>query len=314
MRRRGEVVRTFRHESLLHRGDEGFLAATLPHLGAAIAAGRPALVAVSAPRIAMLRECLGADGERVRFVDMSELGANPARIIPAWREFLDAHGGQAVLGVSEPVWQGRGAEELRECRLHESLLNRAFGRGPGWHLLCPYDLDALDPDTVALARCTHPHVDEDGVRSRSDRYDPRLATLQLMLSPPAADARAFAFTVDELADVRAVVAGAAGTFGLSRERTQDLVLAASELATNSITHGGGAGTLRLWRDGGELVCQLSDRGRLADPLVGRLRPNERQLTGRGLWIVNQLCDLVQLHSGPDGTTVRVRMRVRHATA
>ena len=61
---------------------------------------------------------------------MAVLGHNPARIIPAWRDFADAHAGP-IRGIGEPIWPGRGADELVECQLHESLLNVAFdGRLP----------------------------------------------------------------------------------------------------------------------------------------------------------------------------------------
>ena len=48
-------------------------------------------------------------------------------------------------------------------------------------------------------------------------------------------------------------------------------------------------------------------GRLEDPLVGRARPTPTQDHGRGLWLVHQLCDLVQLRSGEAGTVARVSM-------
>ena len=31
--------------------------------------------------------------------------------------------------------------------------------------------------------------------------------------------------------------------------------------------------------------------------------------GRGVWIANQLCDLVQVRSGEDGSVVRLHLRV-----
>ena len=38
-----------------------------------------------------------------------------------------------------------------------------------------------------------------------------------------------------------------------------------------------------------------------------VRPRVEQPSGRGLWLVNQLCDLVSVRSAADGTTVRVRV-------
>ena len=36
------------------------------------------------------------------------------------------------------------------------------------------------------------------------------------------------------------------------------------------------------------------------------------LGGQGLWVVNQVCDLVELRSGRTGTTVRLQMRLHPA--
>jgi anti-sigma regulatory factor (Ser/Thr protein kinase) len=72
-------------------------------------------------------------------------------------------------------------------------------------------------------------------------------------------------------------------------------------------HGGGTGTLRLWRENGSLLAEVEDRGRIDRPLVGRLRPGIAQEGGRGLWLANQLCDLVQIRSGDAGTVVRLHV-------
>ena len=80
----------FRHEALLYAGEDGFVEATVPWIRDAVAEEEPILVVVGAAKIARLRSELGADAERVAFADMAEVGVNPARIIPAWREFVDA--------------------------------------------------------------------------------------------------------------------------------------------------------------------------------------------------------------------------------
>jgi hypothetical protein len=38
-------------------------------------------------------------------------------------------------------------------------------------------------------------------------------------------------------------------------------------------------------------------------------PADGQPYGRGLWIANQLCDLVQIRSSAAGTVVRMQMRL-----
>ena len=45
------------------------------------------------------------------------------------------------------------------------------------------------------------------------------------------------------------------------------------------------------------MCEVRD--------AGRERPAIDRDGGRGLWMVNQLCDLVELRSGDMGTVVRI---------
>jgi anti-sigma regulatory factor (Ser/Thr protein kinase) len=126
--------------------------------------------------------------------------------------------------------------------------------------------------------------------------------------PASADvAAAFEFRRDDLAAVRRRVEEEAEQAGLPTCDVADFVLATSELAANSVVHGGGSGALRLWREPGRLLVEVEDRGSIEEPLVGRLRPRPTQVGGRGLWIANQLCDLVQIRSGTGGTRVRLRM-------
>ena len=83
------------------------------------------------------------------------------------------------------------------------------------------------------------------------------------------------------------------------------MLAVNELATNSVRYGGGRGEMLLWREGRMLLCEIRDEGHITDPLVGRSRPTPEANNGRGLWLANQLCDLVQIRSSPQGSSVRV---------
>jgi Histidine kinase-like ATPase domain len=68
-----------------------------------------------------------------------------------------------------------------------------------------------------------------------------------------------------------------------------------------------AGTLRIWDDPDGLVCEVRDRGRILHPLIGREEPEVGQVGGHGIWLVNLVCDLVQVRSSPDGSTVRMKM-------
>jgi len=126
-------------------------------------------------------------------------------------------------------------------------------------------------------------------------------------APPAADE--IAFTIDLLNEVRRFVSARARRAGLMGQRAADVILAANELATNSVRHAGGDGRLLMWREDGTLVCEVRDAGHITDPLVGQRRPTPDQPSGRGLWIVSQLSDLVQIRSSPRGTAVRIHIRL-----
>jgi anti-sigma regulatory factor (Ser/Thr protein kinase) len=116
------------------------------------------------------------------------------------------------------------------------------------------------------------------------------------------------YTTD-LAAVRALVQRCAGEAGLSPSRTIDLVLAVSEVAANTVRHAGSPGVLRIWHDAKEIVCQLQDKGIITDPLAGRRRPADDAMGGHGLWLVHQVCDLVEIRSGDAGTTIRLHMNL-----
>jgi hypothetical protein len=163
---------SFRHEALLYAGDDEFVARVEPFLREGAAAGEAVMAAVSDGKIRRLRERLGSVAAEVLFADMDEVGANPGRIIHVWHEFAAPHlaAGRLVRGVGEPVSASRSADELAECQHHEQLLNLAFGPGPEWTLLCPYDTSTLAPAVIAECRCSHPHVRHGDVSQPSDDY------------------------------------------------------------------------------------------------------------------------------------------------
>jgi anti-sigma regulatory factor (Ser/Thr protein kinase) len=309
------VEDSFCHEALFYSGEEGFLRGVLPFVQEGLRAGEAVLVAVTAERAKALEAALGDDAASVRFIDMRELGRNPGRAIPAWRSFLTEHAGDdaSVRGVGEPAWPGRSEAELEECVRHESLLNTAFAYGPAWSLLCPYDLDKLNERQIQDARQTHPAVMHEGISRRSDAYLPlhrAPSVLTGALPDPPNDREELAFTFRGLGAVRKLVSSSADRAGLQQDARDDLVLAVNELVTNSVQYGGGGGTLRIWAEPDAVVCDVRDRGYIVDPLAGRIAPPVDQHGGRGLWLVNHLCDLVQIRSTPNGTIVRVRARLR----
>jgi len=178
---------------------------------------------------------------------------------------------------------------------------------PLW-LRCPYDVAALDEDVVAHARRSHPvFLDGDTYRGSTEYTGADL--VDDLFSSAFGDAPAaapfMAFNRSDFAALRDTVQKAASAAGVADDRASALVLAVHEIATNSVRHGGGRGWLRTWTADGALVCEVRDRGLITDPLVGRTWPSSTQEGGRGVWLANQLCDLLQLRSGADGTAARL---------
>jgi anti-sigma regulatory factor (Ser/Thr protein kinase) len=297
----------FRHAALFYAGERDFTDSAAAFIREGIAEGEPVLVAVPGAKIALLRRALGSGVDGVRFADMAELGENPARIIPAWREFLDGHEGP-VRGIGEPTWAGRSDAELAECHRHESLLNLAFADAGGFRLLCPYDVASLPADVVAAARHTHPVVVDEGANGDYDGLAAFTAPFSEPLAAPPAEAAELAFGDAGLSVLRRFVAARAAAAGVDGVRQQDLLLAVTEVAGNSLRHGGGGGVLRVWTEPDALVCEIRDAGVIDKPLAGRERPAPGQLGGYGLWLVNQLCELVQLRTMPEGNVVRLHKR------
>jgi anti-sigma regulatory factor (Ser/Thr protein kinase) len=216
-----------------------------------------------------------------------------------------------VRGIGEPIGPDRSADELVECQLHEKLINVAFDAGPAWQLLCPYDLAVLPAEVVNEARRSHPFVVEDGLHLPCGAYSD-LGWLdepfQGPLPEPTAAPVDFGFETESLAGLRHSVFSLAVAKGFDTARATEVVIAVNEIATNSLRHGGGSGTLRAWVESDTLIFEVRDAGHIHEALVGRRRPGQDGASGRGLWMVNQLCELVQVRSSHEGSAVRLHFR------
>jgi anti-sigma regulatory factor (Ser/Thr protein kinase) len=305
-------VDPFVHPALFYRGSGQYLDGTLPFIREGLEAGEPVAVAVPGQNLKLLQAELGEMASEVRFLDMTEAGRNPGRIIPGvLRAFADLHSSGRVRIIGEPIWPGRSATEYPACVQHEALINLAFS-GRAVTILCPYDLDGLDPEVIRDAEATHPVlIDGSGSRS-SGGYAPEriVRDYNQPLSDPPPGVVTFAFGNGALALVRAFAVDYASRMGLAGERLEDLRLIVSELAANSLDYGGGSGVLRLWSEDPGVVFDISDAGHIADPLAGRRPVGPRHPGSRGLLVTNLLSDLVRVHTAHGATTVRVYFNVR----
>jgi anti-sigma regulatory factor (Ser/Thr protein kinase) len=304
-----EPPTAFAHEALFYRGDDGFLAGLLPFVRDGLERDESVVVAEPRPRLEQLRDALGSDASEVEFLDMADIGQNPARIIGVWSRVLQEHtrAGRQLRGVGEPAFVGRRDVELVECRLHELLLNHAFDGGPAWRLLCPYDEQHLPRAVSQGALHTHPLAGwADGRRLEADyTAGAVMDAFAADLPRPTEGVLRGSYGPGDVPATRRTLAQYARMVGLTEEKVEALELAASELATNSVRHGGGTGTVAMWIEHGAAVVEFSDSGHVPDVLTGRLMPPLDQEGGRGVYLVNQLCDLVQLRSSERGTVIRI---------
>ena len=302
----------FRHRALIYGGQQGFLDGSVPFIRAGVEAHEPTLVMVAGEKIDVLREALDGDDDAVLFADVGDVGANPARIIPAWRRFVDEHAGRGagLRGIGEQVWTGRSSAETVESQRHESLINVAFAETPSFQLLCPYDTETVEPEIIDAVGRSHPYLVEGECETESEIY-PGLEAIAAPFDDPLPDSPAGApelrFGRLTLFELRTFIRRECGG---ALDRLEDFVTAVNEVATNSVLYGGGSGTAKLWPEDQVLICEVRDSGQFDEPLAGHSHPAANELDGRGLWLANQLCDLIQIRAFPDGTVTRVHTRQR----
>ncbi|MGH3367499.1 MAG: anti-sigma factor RsbA family regulatory protein [Nocardioidaceae bacterium] len=300
----------FRHLGMPYSDDDGFLASTCRFVEDGLSDDEAVMVMLPREKQRQVKSALAARARRVHFADMQIEGRNPSLIISVWRDFVEHHTrrGRRVRGVGEPAWPGRRDEEYAEVALHEALCTRAFAGGSSWALLCPYDTSRLPPDVQAAARAAHPEFWRRAASTCNPDYAgdghadalmsselPRPRTAQIRL--PAGD----------LVAMREVVVRVAVDAGLATPVVEQLALAAHEVAHNALRHGELRPDACAWIDvdRGAVMVEIGDRGQLANPLAGRLRPGLTGGGGRGLWMANHLCDLVQIRNTSRGTVIRL---------
>ncbi|RYU10722.1 sensor histidine kinase [Nocardioides iriomotensis] len=297
----GVAGAAFRHDVVFYDGGAGLLPAVLPFVEGGVERGEPTLVALAGRRLTLVRDAMGDRARAVEWIDMADIGRNPACLIPAWRTMLQEHDADAPLnGVAEPAWPGRSDAELSETLLNEALFNLAFEPTRPLRLLCPYDRRGLPAGVVEEAARVHTGVDDlvTGIEHA------RLMFTRPLPGAPEGTA-GIPFDGATLGLVRGLVRREAEAVRLHPHTTDDLVLAVHEVAANSVVHGGGSGSVAVWRGAGSLVVDVRDPGVIDDLLVGRGSIELASEHGRGVWIANQLCDLVQVRSGEHGTQVRL---------
>jgi hypothetical protein len=227
--------------------------------------------------------------------------------------------------LAEPSWTGRPAPEVLEWQRVEALVNVAF-EDTGAAIMCAYSR-TLPAGVIAAARQTHPETVKGTTAVTTPGYmDPwafseRCDNVPLPDPPPEAER----LTLDrpDLHWLRRLVTDYACQARLPDEYLQRLLVAVTEVVSNAERHGAPPIVLTMWADPEDrgLVCQIDDHGRWepgADagllpprgvpPAGGTASPRADGPGRFGLWAVRLLCSLVQIRTGDQGTTVRLRLR------
>jgi len=302
--------RGYDHAALFYHSEREYVDRLVQFIGDGLELREPLLVAVPGDRLASLRGALGDAAAEVTMADITDFGRNPGRILAGQLAFVERHTGQRVRIVAESAWVGRSAFEYLACMQHEALANIAFA-GTDITGLCPYDASCLDESVLADVRLTHPQIWLDGSRRHCPEYAVD-AALDQCNQPLATSAAAVTHIVEQAGDL----AGArrcgerySRLLGMSADRVADLLLVATELATNSLDHAGGACRMAFWYENGYVVCETRDMGYWSDPLAGRRPPVAGSSGPYGLFVVNAIADLLRTHSTAAGTTIQAYLRL-----
>ncbi|MGR6964662.1 anti-sigma factor RsbA family regulatory protein [Geodermatophilus sp. URMC 61] len=305
------------HDALFFSSPDELVAATVPFVQEGLAAGDAVVVTASAATADVVRAAV--DDERVRVLERGSAYARrtPAAVI-AFRRLADeltAAGAHRVRVVGETDF-GRTEREWLEWQRYEAVLNQALAPWPLWGL-CVFDTTRLPEPVLESVARTHSTVVTGRSRTPNPRFvDPAdyLRGLPVPWEPLQSGAPQLA--VDDVADpvaLRHAVAAELAAVGGPREVVEDFLLAVDETTSNAVRHGGPPVGLRLWTSADRVVCTVTDHGPgLDDPFVGYGPAHGEDLShgGMGVWLARQLCDHVDISSGPDGVTVRLTTDLR----
>jgi anti-sigma regulatory factor (Ser/Thr protein kinase) len=293
-----------RHNAFVYESDDEYVARSVAFLKDGLGAGEGCIVGNTRDGLAKMRDALGADADRVTFLDVSSTYTRPARTVATYSGVLLDHLRRAptVRAVAN-VQFGPTPADWDEWTRYEAITNVAYSHLPVW-VLCTYDANGL-PDTMldAVWR-THPEVLSGGWHA-SDRFqDPRALVRKLTPeSEPLPGLRSFS-AGEDLEAFRERLARELVAENVPEAKALDMLVAGTEIAANAVRHGAGIEQIRVGRAEGRFVCEVIDRGGgFDDPLAGYLVP--REATGTGLWVTRRLTWRVESFHSPRGFTVRI---------
>lgn len=303
------TLHQLRHDALLYRDDAELVGAVSAFVRGGLDAGEQTVAVLPPAGAAGVRDVLGPDARHVTFVDPEAWYLRPGATLAAFRASVDELPPSGRIRAVGEIPLGRGAWPDTRWLRFEAVLNAAFAAVPAW-VLCPYDVRRHSPEVVDDVRRTHPHVWHDGRRTESGAFaEPALVLDRHAVEHPRPDGDpTLRLTIgDDLRRVRDHLRALAPVTGFDDDRTDEVVLAVSEVVANAARHTGATpATVLAWAATGRLVCEVHDTGPgLAATYAGYLPPAAGAHGGMGLWIARRLADTLTVIRETGTTVVRL---------
>jgi anti-sigma regulatory factor (Ser/Thr protein kinase) len=294
-----------RHNAFVYESHDQYVARAVPFLKEGLEIGEGAIVAHTRPGMAVMREALGADARHVTFVDVSSSYTRPARALAAYHKvYAQQLQKTPKLRAVADVQFGPDPSEWHLWTGYEAVFNRSFGHLPAW-VLCSYNANGTPDPIIEGVWQTHPEVVDRTTWTTSKLFEDPDHLLRRITPPPEPlpELRPIP-PVRDPEQLRERLASELVAAGLGEARTLEMVLAASEIATNALHHGAGITDIRVGQAHGRFVCEITDPGPgFDDPAAGYLAP--RAGIGSGLWIARQLTWDLEFFRSRRGFTARL---------
>ncbi len=295
---------TLRHGAFVYEGDDEYVARSVAFLKDGLEVGDGCIFAQTRDRIAMMRDALGPDADRVAFVDVSSTYTRPARAVAAYYgTFLgQLRRAPSVRALAEFQFDPTPGD-WEEWAAYEAITNLAYSHLPVW-VVCTYNANGLPDPVVEDVWSTHREMLTDRWVESDHFEDPRQLVRTLTREPEPLPELRSRSAGNGLELFREVLARELEAEKVPEAKAVDMLVAGTEIAANAVRHGGGIEDVRVGSAHGRFVCEVVDRGSgFDDPVAGYLAPREG--TGSGLWIARQLTWRVEYFHSPRGFTVRI---------
>jgi anti-sigma regulatory factor (Ser/Thr protein kinase) len=303
----------YAHDALLYDSPGQLVEVAAPFLLAGLAAGDAAVIATSSGTADLLREAVGGHPD-VHLLERGDVyRARTPAAITTFRQLaeLRASEGTRRVRVVGEVDFGPTERDWLEWQRYEAVVNDALAGWPLWGL-CVFDTQRLPEPLLTAALQTHSRLaSAHGPEDNPAFTEPAEYLRALPVPDEPLDAtvpRLHASHVADFASLRRALAAELAGVPADSDVVQDFLLAVDEMTSNALRHGGRPIDLRLWIGADRIVCTIGDRGTgWDDPFAGYGPAHGEDLSrgGMGLWLARQLCDHVDITTGPDGALVRL---------